>query len=59
VPSVIDLQPSFPVLIEAGHGVQDANGMRFVVDRAARSLPRLLLDHDYARQVRRMDGSER
>jgi hypothetical protein len=33
--------------------------MRFVVDRAARSLPRLLLDHDYARQVRRMDGSER
>ena len=55
VPSVLDLDPSFPVLFEAGR----IEGTRFVATHRARSMPVLRLDPGYPGFVRRALGIER
>jgi hypothetical protein len=55
VPTVIDLEPSFPVLVEAGE-VRDG---RFEVTHRARRMPLLRFDRAYPRRVRQMNGEER
>lgn len=55
VPTIVDLDPTFPVLVEAG-SVADG---QFVPTHRARQLPKLRFDRGYPAVVRRMLGLER
>ena len=55
VPTIVDIEPSFPFLVEAGT-VQDGN---FVATHRARQLPQLRMDRGYPGVVRRMLGIDR
>jgi hypothetical protein len=57
VPTTIDLDPSFPVLIEAG-SFQPAKGT-FTPTHRARRLVRFRFDRDYPDWVRRAQGQQR
>jgi len=55
VPTIVDLTPSFPVLIEAGRIRND----QFVPTHRARTLPVMHFDRGYPAVVRRMLGIDR
>ena len=55
VPTIVDLVPAFPVLVEAGA----LRGDQFAVTHRARQLLVLQFDRGYARRVRLMLGAER
>ncbi len=52
VPTTMDLEPSFPVLVESGSYVQTVAGMGFKARRANHQILWLHFDHDYARFIR-------
>ena len=52
VPSTIDLNPVFPVLVEAGYG----SGHEFVATHRARELLGFRFDHDFPKMLRKVLG---
>lgn len=55
VPTIVDLEPNFPLLVEAGSVVDS----QFVPSHRARQLPLLRFDRGYPGVVRRMLGIDR